>query len=154
MSLGQGSYATPPVRDSIKVGNYSSIAGDVVFCESHDNHLCKFNKSCVYTINWDQPQDGKEIEIGNDVWIGRNALILPGIKIGDGAIIGAGTVVTKDVPDFAVVVGNTGRIVRYRFDKETIRKLQEIKWWNWAEEVIKERKKDMLDVNKFLELYG
>ena len=152
--IGQGTYSSTDLRNEVKVGNYSSIAANVVFGYKDDNHLCKFNKDCVYTTNWGQPEDGREIEIGNDTWIGRNVLILPGIKIGDGVIIGAGTVVTKDVPDFAIVVGNTGRIIKYRFNKEQREKLKKMKWWEWTDETVKERKKDMLDVDKFIELYG
>lgn len=69
--------------------------------------------------------------IGNDVWIGQNAIILASVtNIGDGAVIGAGTVVTKNVPDFAVVVGNPGRIVKYRFSEQATRKLKQERWWD------------------------
>lgn len=69
--------------------------------------------------------------IGNDVWIGRNVTIVNGITVGDGAIIGAGTLVTKDVPPYGIVVGNPGKLIKYRFDEHIIKKLLEIKWWNY-----------------------
>lgn len=69
------------------------------------------------------------VEIGNDVWIGDNVVILKG-KIGDGAVIGAGAVVTRDVPPYAIVAGNPARVIKYRFDDETIRKLLKEKWWD------------------------
>lgn len=76
--------------------------------------------------------------IGNDVWIGCNSVILPGVKISDGVVIGAGSVVTKDVPPYAVVAGVPAQIIRYRFDDETICFLMELKWWNWSREKIQE----------------
>lgn len=79
------------------------------------------------------------LEIGNDVWIGMNACILPGnVKIGDGAVIGSGSVVTKDVPDYAIVAGNPAKILKYRFDEEIIECLREIKWWNFPRQIIKD----------------
>lgn len=72
--------------------------------------------------------------MGNDVWIGHGAVVLPGISIGTGAAIGAGTIVTKDVPAFAIVVGNPGRILRYRFAPEIIASLLRIAWWDWPHE--------------------
>jgi len=77
-----------------------------------------------------------QMTIGNDVWVGANAQLLGGIHIGNGAVIGAGTVIAKDVPPYAVVVGNPARIIKYRFDEETITRLQRIKWWNWPKEKI------------------
>jgi acetyltransferase-like isoleucine patch superfamily enzyme len=75
--------------------------------------------------------------IGNDVWIGANSTILSGVKIGDGAIIGAGAVVTNDVPPYAIVAGNPAKIIRFRFSEEQISKLLKIAWWNWDEDKIK-----------------
>ncbi len=81
--------------------------------------------------------DGKkEVIIGNDVWIGAKAVIMNGVHIGDGAIIGSSAVVTKDVPPYAVVVGIPAKIIKYRFDNETIKHLLELKWWEYPEEVI------------------
>jgi len=82
-----------------------------------------------------------ELVIGNDVWVGQNAIFLPSVKrIGDGAVIGAGAVVTKDVPDFAVVVGNPAKILKYRFSEETQLKIKASKWW---EKDITELQKNM-----------
>ena len=69
--------------------------------------------------------------VGNDVWIGYRALILPGVRIGDGAIIAAGSVVTRDVPPYTVVGGNPARPIRARFPEDTVRALLDIAWWNW-----------------------
>lgn len=77
------------------------------------------------------PSTKGDVDIGNDVWIAKEAVILSGVKIGDGAVIGAGAVAAKDVPPYAIVVGNPARIVRKRFDEETIQRLLQIKWWDW-----------------------
>lgn len=83
---------------------------------------------------WDNKGD---IVIGNDVWIGYEAVILSGVTIGDGAIIGTRAVVIKDVPSYTIVGGVPAKPIRKRFDEETIQKLEEIRWWDWEEERIK-----------------
>lgn len=75
--------------------------------------------------------------IGNDVWIGYRAMIKGGIKVGDGAIIGAGSMVTKDVPPYAIVAGVPARIIRYRFSQDIITELEKLKWWDWNEDDLK-----------------
>ncbi|ASJ06388.1 xenobiotic acyltransferase family protein [Thermococcus pacificus] len=77
------------------------------------------------------------VEVGSDVWIGANAVIMPGVRIGNGAIIGAGAVVTRDVPDYAIAVGVPAKIKKYRFTEEIIEKLKEIEWWNFPVEYLK-----------------
>lgn len=77
-----------------------------------------------------------DVTIGNDVWIGYRVTILPGVTIGNGAIIGACSVVTRDVEPYAIVGGNPARLIKKRFDDETIRKLLELKWWDWPAERI------------------
>lgn len=74
--------------------------------------------------------------IGHDVWLGRNALILSGVNIGDGAVIGAGAVVVKDIPPYAIAAGNPARVIRYRFDRQQIAALEKIQWWNWDDSKI------------------
>lgn len=76
----------------------------------------------------------KAVEIGNDVWIGEAVFINDGLKIGTGAVIGAHSVVTKDVPPYAIVAGAPAKILRYRFDEETIQKLLASRWWEWSDE--------------------
>lgn len=154
MSLGRDSHCFSPIRDSIKVGNHTMIAVDVIFHEINDNHLCKFNHKCVFTDNNKQPQNGLETEIGSDVWIGRGAKILSGVKIGDGAIVGAWTVVSKDVPPYAVVVGSPMVIKRFRFDEWEIDQLLKLKWWDWEADKIVGARDDMLDIDVFLQEYA
>ena len=80
----------------------------------------------------------KRVIIGNDVWIGMNTCILSGVRVGNGVVIGSGSVVTKDVPDYAIVAGNPARVLKYRFDDETIRCLKDVKWWDFPKNIIKE----------------
>jgi virginiamycin A acetyltransferase len=85
--------------------------------------------------------------IGNDVWIGNSATFLPSICVRDGAIIGANSVVTKDVALYAIVAGNPAREIRKRFDEETIHFLLELKWWDWEVEKIVEYLEDIVQEN-------
>lgn len=82
------------------------------------------------------------ITIGNDVWIGMNSIILPGVKIGNGVTIAAGSVVNKDIPDYAVVGGVPAKIIKIKYETEIVEKLNDIAWWNWSEEHILRNKTD------------
>lgn len=88
--------------------------------------------------------------IGNDVWIGNGAYMKPGIRIGDGAVIGMGSVVTKDVEPYAIVAGNPAKVIRKRFDDATIQKLLDLKWWDWSDEKLAEYSDCFYDTNEFL----
>lgn len=81
------------------------------------------------------------VEIGNNVWIGDNVVILPNVKIGNGAIVGAGSIVTKDIPAYSICAGNPAKVIKYRFDNETILEIEKLEWWEWSEEKMKENKK-------------
>ncbi len=82
------------------------------------------------------------VTLGNDVWIGHGAILLPGVSVGNGAAIGAGAVVSKDVPPFAIVVGVPGRVLRYRFTPEIIAALERIAWWDWPHEQLRDGLRD------------
>ena len=153
--IGEGSYTNTelPHQGNVTIGRYSSV-GRFVNYHTEGDHLCVSNRKCVFSTNWMQPEHPKKIEIVNDVWIGDGVTLLEDIKIGDGAIIGAGAVVSKDVPPYAVVVGNPQEIKRFRFDPDRIEKLLEIKWWDWDNELIQKRKDEMLDIDTFLQKYG
>lgn len=92
----------------------------------------------------------KPIKIGNDVWIGANAVILDGVNIGDGAIIGAGAVVNKDVPSYAIIGGVPAKFIRYRFNDEQRQFLLENQWWNKSDEWLKEHYKYMHDIDIYM----
>ncbi len=78
----------------------------------------------------------KSVEIGNDVWIGANAVLMGGVKIGDGAVIAAGAVVTHDVPPYAIVGGVPAKVIRYRFSDELIARLLKVQWWRWSPDAL------------------
>ncbi|HEY6951578.1 MAG TPA: CatB-related O-acetyltransferase [Bacteroidota bacterium] len=132
------------VGDLLMIGRFCSIAAEVKFIMNGGNHPTDWLTTYPFPIfgeGWEAatperwPMKGDTV-VGNDVWIGYGAIIMPGITIGNGAIIASGAVVTKDVPSFAIVGGNPADILRYRFDEETIRRLEQICWWNWDVEKI------------------
>lgn len=132
--------------DKLIIGKFCQIASGIKIIMNGANH--RMNSVTTYPFNimgngWekvtpkleDLPFKGDTI-IANDVWIGQNVTILPGVHIGDGAIIGANSVVTKDIPAYHIAGGNPCKIIRKRFNEELINYLEEIKWWNWEEDKI------------------
>lgn len=142
--LGDFSYVSPgcyAVNRQSCIGKYCSIGTNVqIGVSQHPTNWLSTSPVFYFKHLLDFPSDGvegyaennliKPVIIGNDVWIGFNAIIMDGVKIGDGAIIGAQAVVTKDVPPYAIVGGVPARVIRYRFDQETIKALLELKWWD------------------------
>jgi virginiamycin A acetyltransferase len=133
------------IGDKLIIGKFCMIASDVKFIMNGANHLTNAISSFPFAIfgeDWANAMGGKNYpnkgntEIGNDVWIGFNATIMPGIKIGNGAIIASNATVTKDVEPYSVVGGNPAIEIKKRFTKEQIEKLLELKWWNWEIEKI------------------
>lgn len=156
MTLGKHSNIAATgsnITAQITVGNYTSVGPHVQMHTLHQ-HACIQDRSLVSTAQlngYPQPYGEEKITIGSDVWIGRNAVLLGNITIGDGAIIGAFSVVAKDVPPYAVVVGNPSVIKRYRFSEEQIEKLLKLRWWGWADQKIEENKQELLNIEAFLE---
>lgn len=97
-----------------------------------------------------EAQINKPVIIGNDVWIGEGVFINDGINVGDGAIIGAHSVITRDIPAYAVVAGAPAKVLRFRFSEEEIQKLLELKWWDWTEEKLQEYGNRFISVDKLL----
>lgn len=144
------------IGDKLIIGKFCMIASDVKFIMNGANHLTKSISSFPFAIfgeDWKNAMDGKNYptkgntEIGNDVWIGFNSTIMPGIKIGDGAIIATNSTVTKDVEPYSIVGGNPAKEIKKRFTKEQIEKLLEIKWWNWEIEKITENVENLTSEN-------
>ena len=99
-------------------------------------------------------RDNKMVNIGNDVWIGAYVSILPGVTIGNGAVIATGAVVTKDVDAYAIVGGVPARHIKYRFDENERKLLEKIQWWEWTEDEIEERIEFFFDTHRFLQKFG
>ena len=132
--------------DKLIIGRFCAIAKGIEFVMNGANH--RMNSVTTYPFNimgggWEQftprfedlPLKGDTVD-GNDVWIGQDVTVMPGVHIGDGAIIAASSVVTKDIPPYCVVGGNPCRVLRKRFDEALIAYLLDLKWWDWDAEKI------------------
>lgn len=141
-------YHYPINDDKLKIGKYCSIACGAKFLFTSANHTLSSLSTYPFPIffeewgldaanvadAWDNRGD---IVLGNDVWIGYEAVILSGVTIGDGAVVGARAVVTKDVPPYTIVGGVPTKPIRKRFSDDVIAKLSEIRWWDRSEDLIK-----------------
>jgi acetyltransferase-like isoleucine patch superfamily enzyme len=134
-------------RNVKSIGNFCSIAYHArIGLGSHPTdwvttHPFPYQEKYKFranSVNFGDEQNWETV-IGNDVWIGANATILAGVKVGDGAIIGAHSLVTKDVKPYSVVVGSPARHVKYRFEEDVISRLQDSKWWNWSDDELRKK---------------
>lgn len=169
LSLGSHTYGDPSVvlypgdTAKVQVGRYCAIADGTEFLVGA-NHRADWVTAYPLRVVLGLPgalEDGHpatkgDITIGNDVWIGTDALILSGVTVGDGAMIGAAAVVTKDVRPYAIVAGNPAREVRRRFPDDTVEALRRIAWWDWPDELVRERVGELNDpdVEAFVRAYG
>ena len=130
--------------EKLTIGKFCQIAHRAVFITASANHRHDGFSSFPFAVFGGGPADGRpsmpgpgpDTVIGHDVWIGQQAIILPGARLGDGVIVGAGAVVGGAVPDYAVIAGNPGVVRRMRFAPKTVRRLKRIAWWNWPIEKI------------------
>ena len=132
--------------DRLMIGKFCAIGAGIEFIMNGANHRMQSITTYPFNIfqnGWEKctpslselPFKGDTV-VGNDVWIGQNVTVLPGVHIGDGAIIGANSVVSDDIPPYAVAAGNPCRVKKMRFDKETVEVLLSLKWWDWSADKI------------------
>jgi len=132
----------PFIGDRLVIGKFCAIAEGAQFIMNGANHAMSGFSTYPFNIfghgwekGFDQSTWSRELRgdtvVGNDVWIGMKAVILPGIEIGHGSVIGAKSVVSRDVPPFAIVAGNPAKVVKMRFDKRTVDRLLAVAWWDW-----------------------
>lgn len=165
---GRHSYGAPlvltwPDGARLTVGHFTSIAEDVRILLGGDHPLdwistfpfrIRFGLEGAWTDG--APRSKGDVVIGSDVWIGYGATILSGVHIGDGAVVAAGSLVTKDVPPYAVVGGVPSRLIRMRFAEEHVHALQAIRWWEWPEERLRSAVGLLSsgEVESFIQKYG
>jgi acetyltransferase-like isoleucine patch superfamily enzyme len=149
VKIGDYTTGTPLVisragKNVVEIGKFCSISPEVTIIPSL-GHIPSYKKNRNYRVStyplhdlcggwkakWNLPGDANFVIVGNDVWIGTKAILLPGITIGDGSIIGAGAVVAHDVPPYAIVAGVPAKIIQFRYSQEQINRLLKIAWWNW-----------------------
>lgn len=163
-SFGKGTYGSPQIYSwgeeaTLRIGSYCSIAKGVQILLGGEHRMdwvttypfSVYCKSAKHIIG--HPKTKGDVIIGNDVWLGIESMILSGVTIGDGAVIGARTVVAKDVPPYAVCSGNPGCAVKMRFSDAVIEKLLSIEWWNWEAERIEKALPFLLsdDIERFID---
>jgi acetyltransferase-like isoleucine patch superfamily enzyme len=148
VTIGDFTYGNPQIRwligqEKIEIGKFCSFAGDVSIYMSGNHPIDTVScypfpglKDMWPGAQGHCPIARGDVVIGNDVWVGWGAKIMSGVTIGDGAVIGAHSIVAKDVEPYAIAVGSPCREVKKRFDDKTIAMLQEVKWWDWSEEKI------------------
>lgn len=166
--IGDHSYGAPKVLEltsaKFSVGRYTSIGQDVVvLLGDHRTDTVTTYPFKSLSRFWptaaaapDDHSSKGDVSIGSDVWIGQGVTILSGVQVGDGAVLAAECVVTRDVPPYAVMAGNPARLVRHRFDEDTVKQLLKIRWWDWHEDQIDAAMPLLTspDLSHFLAVYG
>lgn len=157
-NIGHQSYDNGAVvyrwsNAEINIGKYCSISYDVNFVIDDGGHT--YNTITSYPFKSNKISENRGIEIGNDVWVGLGSTILYGVKIGDGATIAAGSVVTKDVEPYTVVGGVPAKIIKEKCTREEAQQMQKIAWWDWGQETIENRVEDFkLSYKDFISKYA
>ena len=171
--VGLGSYVGRKSSiENVKIGRFCSIADHVYVClgrhpvsefvSTFPAFYYNTNRQLGFTFHREQPafetskfvENGYNVVVGNDVWIGSHVLILAGVTIGDGSMIAAGSVVVKDVEPYSIVGGVPAHHIKYRFDEATRKKLEMSKWWNMPIDSIQKKCRDFLNVDFFVNKYG
>jgi acetyltransferase-like isoleucine patch superfamily enzyme len=158
VSIGDYTYGEPMIfifsdKSRLSIGKFCSIADNVRIIVD-GNHRIDWISTYPFgelipsiPKNPGHPESKGGVSIGNDVWIGSSVIVLPGVRIGDGAVIAAGSIVTKDVNDYEIVGGNPARHIGYRFNPEEIAILKRIAWWNWPIDRIRENVNTLQSAN-------
>ena len=138
------SFFVPHKNVPVQIGSFCSVGPGVLFICAAEHRVDTATTFPIQFVNGkirNAPGTvGKgPITVGHDVWIGARATILGGVTIGNGAVIGAGSIVTRDIPPYAIAVGNPARVIRYRFAPEIIERMQALQWWNWSDDLIRDR---------------
>lgn len=164
-SIGDMSYVGASSRvANATIGKFCCLGPEVVvglgrhpssqFVSSHPAFYSTMGQSGTRFVDRMKFDEYRPIEIGNDVWIGMRAIILDGVKIGNGAIVGAGAVVTSDVPPYAIVAGIPAQLVRYRFSPDIIARLESLKWWDRDQDWLRKNVDLFEDVAKFVDTHS
>jgi len=165
VTIGRGTYGVN--RNTIQglspdapvtIGNFCSFGQETLIFSKADHALNLPSTFPLRTLLL-HPERGDQdavtkgaVSIGHDVWVGARAMILSGVTIGNGAVIGAGALVTKNVPPYAIVAGNPAQLVRYRFTEHQIEALQHIAWWNWTDTKIRDYEAHLYgDIDAFID---
>ncbi len=143
-SINGPSTAIVSKVNSVSIGAFCSIARNVLIQE-YNHKIHTLSTSFIRKWIFDEPyindiSSKGRIQIGNDVWIGANVVVLSGVQIGDGAVVGANSTVTRDIAPYTVVSGSPARKIGLRFDREVVEKLLSLKWWNWSIERIRKNR--------------
>ena len=157
-SLGQHSINNHAIvyrwsKATLTIGKYSGVSYNVKFIMDDGKH--KVDGVTWYPFKQNVVGKDEGIFIGNDVWIGMNATILYGVKIGNGVTVAAGSVVTRDIPDYCVVGGVPARIIKRKCTEEEAVIMNKIAWWDWDDKVVEDRQDDfLLPIPQFIQKYG
>lgn len=135
--IGRYCYLT-----KVKIGNYCSIANNVSIGQG-EHDLNKISTNSLFYENPFEELTQKDCEIGHDVWIGVDSVVKRGVTIGNGAVIGANSVVTKDIPPYAIAIGSPAKVIKYRFDQQKINMIEKSKWWKLSSKEAKIIFKDL-----------
>lgn len=142
--LGKRVRVTGPAHiDPCEIGPYSIIGRIVLRSANHYTEFLNLQETAQQRVIQGRSvlkPPGKPVRIGAGCWVGDNVIILPEVEIGHGAVVGAGAVVTRSVPAYAVAVGNPARVVRYRFPEEVVELLRDVEWWTWDDEKLRANK--------------